>query len=103
MRQLKPETITTESHADEGLFMQCAIPTRAASTPDMPVQAVMWYYGELVRERRRELKITQQELAVKVGLRTGAISRVEKGEADILFSSFIRIMNALDLQIDLQY
>ena len=30
-------------------------------------KSIAWYYGEILRNRRKELKITQQELAEKVG------------------------------------
>lgn len=30
-------------------------------------KSIAWYYGEILRDRRKELKITQQELAEKVG------------------------------------
>ena len=66
-------------------------------------RTMMWYYGDTLRERRRELKITQQELAGRVGVRTGKISRIEKGEEDLSFSLFIRILGALGMQMDLQF
>lgn len=37
-------------------------------------------YGEFVRRRRKELKITQGELAKRLNLSTDFISRIEKGE-----------------------
>jgi transcriptional regulator with XRE-family HTH domain len=40
--------------------------------------------GDLVRRRRRELGLSQVELAAAVGVHQSAISRMERGEADAL-------------------
>lgn len=52
----------------------------------------------LTRERRKELKLTQKQLAQKVGKEQSYIARVEKGEADIQLSSFFRIARALGIE-----
>ena len=61
-------------------------------------KSIAWYYGEILRDRRKELKITQQELAEKVGTARSYIARVEKGETDIHISSFFRIAHALGIE-----
>lgn len=61
-------------------------------------KSVTWYYGEILRDRRKQLKITQQELAEKVGTARSYIARVEKGETDIQISSFFRITRALGIE-----
>ena len=61
-------------------------------------KSIAWYYGEILRDRRKQLKITQQELAEKVGTARSYIARVEKGETDIQISSFFRIARALDIE-----
>lgn len=68
---------------------------------DFDAKSIAWYYGEILRDRRKELKITQQELAEKVGKETGYIARVEKGEIDIRLSCFMRIIHALKLELKL--
>lgn len=60
--------------------------------------AMAWYYGDILRERRKELKLTQKQLAQKVGKEQSYIARVEKGEADIQLSSFFRIARALGIE-----
>ena len=55
-------------------------------------------YGEILRDYRKELKITQQELAEKVGTARSYIARVEKGETDIQISSFFRIVRVLGIE-----
>lgn len=61
-------------------------------------KSIAWYYGEILRDRRKELKITQQELAEKVGTARSYIARVEKGETDIQILSFFRIARALGIE-----
>lgn len=60
--------------------------------------AVAWYYGTLLRERRRALKLTQRQVAEKIGREQTYIARVERGKADIQLSSFFRIAAVLGIQ-----
>jgi len=64
--------------------------------------AMAWYYGEILRDRRKELKLTQQQLADKINVPRIYISKVERGENDLRLSSFVRIANALGLNVRLQ-
>lgn len=64
---------------------------------DFENKAKAWYYGELLRERRKELGMTQKELAEKVGRERSYINRIEKGETDMQLSSFFRIAAALGI------
>jgi len=57
------------------------------------------YYSEILKERRRDLKMTQQQLADKVGKERSYIAHIEKGETDMQMSSFIRISNALGITL----
>ena len=62
-----------------------------ASRESFNERTMAWYYGDILRERRKELKLTQKQLAQKIGKEQSYIARVEKGEADIQLSSFFRI------------
>ncbi len=64
---------------------------------EFDAKARAWYYGEILRERRKELGLTQKELADKVGRERTYINRIEKGETDLQLSSFIRIAEALGI------
>jgi len=61
-------------------------------------KAMAWYYGEILREKRIEMKITQRELSERTGLKRTYISRIERGETDMQLSSLIRISRALNLK-----
>jgi len=60
--------------------------------------AFAYYFGEIIKHRRKELKLTQENLAEKVGKKRSYISRVENGE-DIQLSNFVLLANALGLSI----
>jgi ribosome-binding protein aMBF1 (putative translation factor) len=64
--------------------------------------ALAYYFGELIKNRRKELKLTQQDLATIVGKKRPYISRVENGE-DIQLSNFAIILNALGISLEFKY
>ena len=61
-------------------------------------QSLAWFYGNMLKERRKELNLTQKEVAEKLGRDQSYIARVERGKADIQLSSFFRIASILGIQ-----
>ena len=52
-------------------------------------------------KRRNQLRMSQSQLAMTVGTRQPAISRLERGEfSDVTLSTLIKVANALDLDLD---
>lgn len=47
-------------------------------------QSLAWFYGNILRERRKELNLTQKQVADKIGREQSYIARVESGKTDIL-------------------
>lgn len=74
-----------------------------ASRKAFEEKAQAYYYGVILRDRRKELKMTQVELAQKVGTARSYIARIEKGETDIQLSSFLRIAHALKMEFSPVY
>ncbi len=62
--------------------------------------AFSFYFGEIIRNRRKKLKLSQEDLANIIGKKRPYISRIENGE-DIRLSNFSLIANALNLSINL--
>ena len=62
--------------------------------------AYSYYFGEIIRSRRKELKMSQEKLAEIVGKKRPYISRIENGE-DVKISNLLLVANALDLTIQL--
>lgn len=68
---------------------------------DFENKAKAWYYGEILRDRRKQLGLTQKELAEAIGRERTYINRIEKGETDMQLSSFLRIASALGIAVNL--
>ena len=62
--------------------------------------AFSFYFGEIIRDRRKKLNLSQEYLAKIIGKKRPYISRIENGE-DIRLSNFSLIANALNLSINL--
>lgn len=62
-------------------------------------EAFSYYFGEIIKNRRKELKLSQNELAKRIGKQRPYISRIENGE-DIRISNLALVANALDLSIE---
>ncbi len=48
--------------------------------------------GELIREERHQAKLTQEQLAEKIGAKKSFISRIENGQSDIQLSTLYRLL-----------
>jgi DNA-binding XRE family transcriptional regulator len=72
-------------------------PTRTA----FEEKAMANYYGEIFKERRKELKLTQAQLAERVGKKREYIVLLEKGNTDMQLSTFFGISHALGFKFSL--
>lgn len=97
MRQLNPGKLANLPTFNKQLDEEYGKPG-TASREKFHEEALSWYYGQLLRDRRRELKMTQKEVADKLGREQSYIARVERGKADIQLSSFFRIAAVLGIQ-----
>lgn len=52
-----------------------------------------------IAKTRKQKKLTQGELARKVGMHQSAIARIESGEENITLQTLIKITNALDKRV----
>ena len=73
--------------------------TDTESRREFEEKVCAYYYGVILRDRRKELKMTQSELAEKTGTARSYISRIERGDTDMQLSSFFRIVHALKMEI----
>ena len=62
--------------------------------------AYAFYTGRIIEDARKKAKITQAELARRIGSNRSYISHVEKGVTEPRISTFYRIMNALGVRIE---
>ncbi len=64
-------------------------------------EARAFYTGQLLHDARKEVKMTQSQLAEKVNVTKSYISRVENGGVIPSVSMFYRIIDALGMRIEL--
>ena len=60
-----------------------------------------WYYAEILKDERKRQNMTQKEKKKKIGKKREYISTLEKGDADMQLSTFLRIADALGLRFSL--
>lgn len=96
------EKLERKFHPTEELTTKHAGPTGSPAHEEMETKAKVWFYGAILRERRKELKMSQAVLAEKVGAKQSYIARIEKGEVDVQLSSLLKIADALGLSLQLQ-
>ena len=63
-------------------------------------KAYAFYTGQIIEDARKKAKISQAELARRIGSDRSYISRVESGQTEPKVSTFYRIMNALGCRIE---
>ena len=90
MKTMKAKDLLTERYGEKG----------SESREKFREEAYSYYFGEIIRDRRKELNMTQEKLAEAVGKKRPYISRIENGE-DIRISNLLLIANALDLSLQL--
>lgn len=76
----------------------------AVGTPEREVfrrEAYAYYMGQLICEARKKEKITQSELAHRIGSSKSYISKVENGSIECGIAIFYQIIQALGLRLEL--
>jgi transcriptional regulator with XRE-family HTH domain len=58
---------------------------------------IMFKFGKLVRERRKQLGLSQEKLAEETGCHRTYIGMVERGEKNLTLTNIVRISKALRL------
>ena len=64
--------------------------------------AYSYYSGLLLRQARKKMKITQKQLAEKLGTDSAYISRIENDQIIPSAGAFFRIANALGYVVELR-
>lgn len=64
----------------------------SASRVDFEIKAKAFLIGEMIREERRLAKMTQEQLAERIGAKKSFISRIENGQSDIQLSTLYRLL-----------
>ncbi len=59
---------------------------------EFEIKAKAFLIGELIKEERKNAKMTQEQLAEKIGAKKSFISRIENGKTDIQLSTLYRLL-----------
>lgn len=94
LEKIKRELPTVNDDLD-AKFGKHGTPEREQFSKD----ALSYYYGELIKEKRKEKNLTQQQLADQIGKERAYITRIEQGKTDLQISNFVQIINALGLSL----
>lgn len=97
MRPLDPEKLAKLTSFNDELDEKYGV-QGTTKREQFDEESLAWFYGNMLRERRKELKLTQKQVAEKLGREQSYIARVENGKADIQLSSFFRIAAILGIQ-----
>ena len=62
------------------------------SRAEFELRAKAFMIGEMIKEARKEAKMTQETLAEKTGTKKSYISRLENGKIDIQVSTLFKIV-----------
>lgn len=66
-------------------------------------EAYALYSGQIIKDARRNEKVTQSELASRIGTTKSYISKIENGRMIPSVSTFYRIIAALGLTIEISH
>jgi DNA-binding XRE family transcriptional regulator len=64
-------------------------------------EAYSFYTGRILLDARKKARLTQEELAKRIGVDKSYVSRIEKGITTPSVATFYRIIDALGLRIDI--
>jgi len=59
---------------------------------EFEIKAKSFLIGAVIKEERRLAKMTQEQLADKIGAKKSFISRIENGKSDIQLSTLYRLL-----------
>jgi len=62
------------------------------SRNDFEEKSQMFIISEMLKDARKEAKITQEQLAEKTGTKKSYISRIERGSSDIQISTYYKLI-----------
>ncbi|NLJ00870.1 MAG: helix-turn-helix transcriptional regulator [Bacteroidales bacterium] len=59
-------------------------------------------FGNIIKERRKELSITQRELAALAGIGINTLTKIERGEANPSLKIVLRVLDTLGLEMNIK-
>ncbi|MFT0576356.1 helix-turn-helix transcriptional regulator [Bacteroides thetaiotaomicron] len=94
--QVNPDVGSMDAVLDK-LYGKVGTPERE----EFRKEAYSYCVGQLISDARKQERMTQAELAEKVGTNKSYISRIEKGALEPGVGLFFRIIDALGLKVEI--
>ena len=94
--QVNPDVGSMDAVLDK-LYGKVGTPERE----EFRKEAYSYCVGQLISDARKQERLTQAELAEKVGTNKSYISRIEKGALEPGVGLFFRIIDALGLKVEI--
>lgn len=94
--QVNPDVGSMDAVLDK-LYGKVGTPERE----EFRKEAYSYCVGQLISDARKQERMTQAELAEKVGTDKSYISRIEKGAIEPGVGLFFRIIDALGLKVEI--
>ena len=94
--QVNPDVGSMDAVLDK-LYGKVGTPERE----EFRKEAYSYCVGQLISDERKQERMTQAELAEKVGTNKSYISRIEKGAIEPGVGLFFRIIDALGLKMEI--
>lgn len=70
------------------------------SVVELAQTAIRVEISKTIREARKQLNLSQKELAEKMGVKQSMVSRWESGECNYTIDTLVQIANALNLSVE---
>jgi len=84
----KNQNITTFDEYLDETYGKVGTKTRT----DFDIKAKAFAIGEIIKDERKQAKMTQEQLAQKTGTKKSFISRIENGHSDIQLSTLYKLI-----------
>ncbi|MCA3902629.1 MULTISPECIES: helix-turn-helix domain-containing protein [Vibrionaceae] len=74
---------------------------KAIPSPDLSQAFTPTLLGEVVRAKRTQSKVTQQDAALLCGVSKQTYIKIEQGSSDIKLTSLMKVISALGIKISI--
>ena len=82
-----------------GPALSCRYSIKGTPSPQIAKPAQVELVGRKIRQLRRQRKLTQVELAERIGIHQSDLSRMEQGEYKVGLDTLLKILATFDLSI----
>jgi len=86
--ETKNKSIKTFAHHLDKRYGETGMKERV----EFEIKAKSFAIGELIKEERKLARMTQEQLAEKIGAKKSFISRIENGHSDIQLSTLYKLI-----------